>query len=89
MLIDNDGRVAGNVTSDFLLTFLIDKTSETSDVNILPCGHIIFNNGEKCFNGSRNICFIDSGFFCDLIDYVCLGHGEIFIYVAKNSSRQI
>jgi hypothetical protein len=80
MLIDHDGGIARNVAGNFFLSFLINETAKPANVNVVAASHVRFNDVKKCFNGSRNICFIDSCFFCDLIDYVCFGHGGI-VYI--------
>jgi len=79
MLIDDNGRIARNVTGNFFLSFLINEAAKPSNVDVMTTGHVRLNDIKKCFNGSRNICLIDTCFFCDLIDYVCFGHGG-FVY---------
>ena len=44
MLINNDGRISGDVARDFLFTFFIDKTSEATHINIMAVAHTDFNN---------------------------------------------
>lgn len=80
MLIDYDGRITRDVTGNLFLSLLIDETAETANVDVVAISHIRFHNVKKCFYGGRNICFVNSGFFCDLINYVCFGHGCI-VYI--------
>ena len=75
VLIDHDGSIARDISGDFLLSFLVDEASKATDVDILSARHRRFNNTEECFHGCRNIGLVNSGFFSDLGDYVCLGHG--------------
>ena len=76
MLIDDDGRIARNIPGNFLLSLLINKTSKASHINIVPIRHVGFNNTKECFYRCRNICFVDAGLFCDLVNDVCFGHGD-------------
>ena len=75
VLIDDDGGIAGDISGDFLLSLFINEASKSADVDILAAGHRSFDNAEECFYGRRNIGLINSGFFSDLGDNVCLGHG--------------
>jgi hypothetical protein len=75
MLIDHDGSVAGDISGDFLLSFLVDEASKATDVDILSARHRRFNNTEECLHGCGNIGLVNSGLFSDLGNYVCLGHG--------------
>jgi hypothetical protein len=75
VLIDHDGSVTRDIPGDFLLSFLVDEASKSADVDILAAGHRRFYNAEKCLYRSRYIGLVNSGFFSDLSDNVCLGHG--------------
>ena len=75
MLIDNDRGIAGNVSGNFFLSLFIDETSESTNIDIMAAGHGIFYNGKEGFNRGSDICFIDAGLLCDLIDNVCFRHG--------------
>lgn len=77
MFVNNNSGVARNIAGNFFLSLLINKTSKTTNVNIMTAGHIGFNNVEKSLYGCGDICLVDPGFFCDLIDYVCFGHGIV------------
>jgi hypothetical protein len=78
MFIDHNGRVTGDIPGDLLLPFLVDEASKSPDVDILAAGHRGLDNAEKGLYGSRNVGFVNSGFFSDLSDNVCLGHGVLF-----------
>ncbi len=39
VLVDNNGCVAGDIASDFLLSLLVDKATKSADVDILAAGH--------------------------------------------------
>jgi hypothetical protein len=80
MLINYNGRVARDVTGNFLFSFLVDKAAEPAHINVMPVGHVGLHNVEKSFNGSGNIRFIDAGLFCYLVNYVCLSHGNV-VYI--------
>lgn len=80
MLVNNNSRVAGDITGNFFLSLLINKASESANVDVVATSHVCLYDVKECFNRSRNICLIDSCFFCDLIDYVCFGHGCI-VYI--------
>ena len=75
MLIDNDSRIAGNVSGNFFLSLFIDETSESANINIMAARHGIFYNRKEGFYRGCNIGFIDAGLLCDLIDNVCFRHG--------------
>jgi hypothetical protein len=75
VLIDHDGGVARDIPGDFLLSFLVDETPESADIDILAAGHRRFYNAEECLNRSRNVGLVNSSFFSDLSDNVCLSHG--------------
>jgi len=75
MLIDHDGRVAGDIPGDFLLSFLVDEASKSTDVDILAARHRRLYNAEKSFYGCGYIGLVNAGFFSDLSNNVCLGHG--------------
>lgn len=83
MLINYNGRVAGDVARNLLLSFLINKTAEAAHINIVAGSHVAFNNVEERFYRCRYISFVDSGFFSDLIDYVSFSHGTIFRKVIR------
>lgn len=78
MLIDHDGRVAGDIPGDLFLSFLVDEASESPDIDILAAGHRGLDNTKECLYGSRNVGLVNSGLFSDLGDNVCLGHGVLF-----------
>lgn len=79
MLIDDQCSVTRNVPRNLLLSFLVDETSESTDVNIVPVGHGTFNNAKECLNGRRYIGFVNSSLFCDFVNNVCFGHCVIFL----------
>ena len=93
MLLNHNSCVARNVAGYFFLSFFIDEAAKAAHINIMATGHVRLNNIEKCLHGSGNICLVDSGFVCDLIDYVCFGHGgEVLVCgidCPKNSGGQI
>lgn len=74
VLVNYNGSVAGNITSDFFLSFLVDETTETSNINIMAIGHISLNNIKEGFYRSGYIGLVDSSFFGYLVDYICFGH---------------
>lgn len=74
MFVNDDGGVARNVTRNFFLPLLVNKTSKPTDVDVLSASHRSLNNIEERFYGMRYIGFIDSGFLCYLSDYVSFGH---------------
>ena len=78
MLVNHQCSIPGNVPGNFFLALLINKASETADVNIVSIRHGIFYNTEKCFNRCCHISLVNSSLFCNLINYICFGHGAIF-----------
>lgn len=74
MLIDDDRRVARDVTGDLFLTLLVDETSETPHINVMSVAHVRFHDGEESLNGVRYITFVNSGLVSDLVDDVGFGH---------------
>ncbi len=76
MFINYDSRVPGNVAGNFFLSLLVDKTSESAHVNIMPAGHGILNDRKEGLYGCRYVGFVDSCLVCNLIDYVCFRHGS-------------
>ena len=76
MLIYYNGRVTGYIPCNFFLSLLIYEAAKSTHINIVACCHITLHNIEKCFNGCRNICFVDTSFVCNLVDYVCFCHNE-------------
>lgn len=74
VLVNNDGSIARDVTRNFFLPLLVDKTSKPTDVDVLSASHRGLNNIEERFYGMRYIGFIYSGFLCYLSDYVSFGH---------------
>ena len=75
MLFDYDCSIARNIAGNFFLSFFVDETSKATNVNIMSARHGIFYNGKEGFYGCGNICFVDAGLFCDLINNVCFRHG--------------
>ena len=75
MLIDHDGGIAGNITGNFLLSFLIDEAAKTTHIDVVTVSHVGFYNIEEGLYGSSDIGFVNSGFLCDLINNVCFRHG--------------
>lgn len=65
-----DGGIARNVARYLLLTFFIDKTSESTNVNIVPVAHVAFHNSKKCLNRGGYIALVNSGLVCNLVDDV-------------------
>ena len=78
VLIDHDSRVTGDIPGDLFLSFLVDEASKAADIDILDTGHRRFYNAEECLYRGRNIGLVNSSFFSDLSDNVCLGHGVLF-----------
>lgn len=78
MLVDHDGSVTRNIPRNFLLPLLVNEAAKSTDVDVLSTCHVLFDNGKECLNRSRHIGLIDPGFFSNLVDDVCLGHGEKF-----------
>jgi hypothetical protein len=77
MLINDDGRVTGDVACNFLLSFFVDETAKAPHINIMAIGHVSFYNIEEGLNGSSYIGFVDSCFLGDLVDYICFGHKKL------------
>ena len=75
MLINYNGGIAGNIASNFLLSFLIDEASKATNIDIMSARHGIFYNGKEGFDRCGNVRFIDAGFLCNLIYNVCFRHG--------------
>jgi hypothetical protein len=78
VLVDYQGCVARDVSGNFLLSLFIDEAAKTADVNVLSVGHVGFDNTEECFYRCRHIGFINSGLFCDFVNYISFGHDRIF-----------
>jgi len=77
MLINHDGRVTRNITGNFFLSFLIDETTKTSNINIMTVGHISLNNIEE---GSTEAVTSDLSIpvFSEIwFDYVGLVHRNL------------
>lgn len=83
VLIDDDGRVARNVTGNLFLSLLVNEAAKSTHIYVMARSHVGFYNVEKCFYRCRNIGFIDSGLVCNLIDYVCLGHVLYYLFGVK------
>ena len=75
VLINHNGGVTRDIPGNFLLSFLVDEASKSTDVDILAAGHGRFYNAEEGLYRSRNVGLVNSSFFSDLSDNVCLGHG--------------
>jgi hypothetical protein len=75
VLIDHDGSVTRDIPGNLLLSFLVDKASKSTDIDILAAGHRGFYNAEERLYRGRNIGLVNSGLFSDLSNNVCLGHG--------------
>ena len=88
MLINYQGSVPRNVSRDFLFAFLVDKASETTDINIVPVGHGTLNYAKECLNGSCYISFVNSSLFCDFVNNVCFGHCVIFLVELIENLRE-
>ena len=76
MLVDNNRRVSGNITGDFLFPFLVYKTSESADIDIVTIAHVGFHQGEESLHSVHNHIFLNSCFFCNLVDEVGFCHGR-------------
>ena len=74
VLINHNGCVSRDIAGDLLLSLFVNKASKSTDVDILPAGHRGFYDTEEGFHRSGNIGLVNSGFFSDLVDNVCLGH---------------
>ena len=83
VLIDHDCGVARDISGDFLLPLLIDKATESPDVDILAARHRRFDNAEERLYGGGHIGLVNSCLFSDLGDNVCLGHGLFRLRVSK------
>jgi hypothetical protein len=70
VLVNNNGRVARNIARYLFLTFFIDKTSKSTNVNIVPVTHVAFHNSKKCLNRGGYIALVNSGLVCYLVDDV-------------------
>ena len=55
MCWNDDGRILGNDTSSLLSSFLHDKASKTSQVNVIAFGESAFYGGHEGFNGVLNL----------------------------------
>lgn len=88
MFINDQRGVARDVSRNFLFSFFVDKTSETTDINIVPVGHGTFNYAKECLNGSRYVSFVNSSLFCDFVDNVCFGHCIIFLVELIENLRE-
>jgi len=51
MLVNYDCCIAGNISRYFFLSFLIDETSEPTNVDVLATRHRRFYNTKECFYG--------------------------------------
>ena len=89
MLIDNDGGVARNVARYFFLALLVDKATESANIDIMPARHRILYNGKKSFYGRRDISFVDAGFFRNLIYNVCFRHGAWVLLLVLGRAKLI
>ena len=76
VLINDNGRVPGDVAGNFFLSILVNKTPKPANIDIMAAGHGVFNNGKEGFHGCSYIGFVDSCLVCNLIDYVCFRHGS-------------
>lgn len=83
MLIDHNCCVFGNVTGDFLSSFLVDEATKTSDVDVFSFCHRVFYNLEECLNCLCYIILLDSCFVRNLSDYFCFCHFEIILEIMK------
>lgn len=88
MLINDQCRVPRNVSRDLLFALLVDKASETTDVNIIPVGHGTLNYAKECLNGRCYISFVNSSLFCDFVNNVCFGHCVIFLVELIENLRE-
>ena len=89
VLVNHNSRVTGDIAGNFFLSLFVDKASKSTDVDILSAGHRSFNNTEESFHRGGNIGLVNSGFFSDLVDNVCLGHVIGFLGCLFFSGRQI
>ena len=88
MLINDQCGVPRNVSRNFLFAFLVDKASETTDVDIVPVGHGTLDYAKECLNGSRYISFVNPSLFCDFVNNVCFGHCIIFLVELIENLRE-
>jgi hypothetical protein len=74
VLIDNQGSIARNIAGNLLLSLLIDKASESTNVDVVSVRHRTLYHAEKCFYGCCYISLVNSGLFSDLVNNICFGH---------------
>jgi hypothetical protein len=74
VLINDDGRIAGNVAGNFFLALLVYKAPETTYINIMSTRHGILNDGKEGLDGCGNIGLVDSCLVRNLVDNVCFRH---------------
>ncbi len=74
MLVNHDSRISGNVSGNFLFSFLIDKTSKATHINIVASSHIGFYDCEECFYRCSNIRLVNTSLLSYLVDNVCFGN---------------
>ena len=78
MFIDNQGRVARDISGYLFLSLLINKASKTPDVDVIAIRHGGFHNAEEGFHRCSNISFVNSGLFSDFVNDVCFRHNFKF-----------
>lgn len=76
MLLNNNGSIAGNITSNLFLALLVDEASKAAYIDIMPARHGILYNRKKGFNGGSNICLVNACLLGNLVDNVCFRHGD-------------
>lgn len=74
VLINDDGRIAGDVAGNFFLALFVHKAPEATHINIVPTRHGILNDGKEGLNGCGNVGLVDSSLVRDLVDNVCFRH---------------
>jgi hypothetical protein len=79
VLINNQGGVARNVSGNLFLSFLVDETPKTTNVNVVSIRHRALYDAKECLNRCCYIRFVNSCLFCDFINNVCFGHCVIFL----------
>jgi len=74
VLIYYDGGVFRYVSGNFLGPLFINKATKTSNIDVFAISHGVFNYIKKCFYCYTYIGLVDTGFICNLRDYVCFSH---------------
>ena len=71
---NSDGLSLGDVTSSLLSSFLNNKTTKSSQINVVTVYHRAFYTIHKFFNDSLNTSFVHSGLTGDVIYDISFCH---------------